>query len=148
MWFNTAGKQLSTSRYGIVVDFLQMRFDYVDSDLLDFSSGVYFISRPECPSNEDEMKFEYRRACYRLGETDYSATSNNCESLVTLILTGKATCAQFEQSNQKKRIAMDAIDGGIDHCKKALLNGQSDLPARIIAIDIAQLARDLIKFRI
>ncbi|XP_052080145.1 uncharacterized protein LOC127718211 [Mytilus californianus] len=114
-----------------------IRFDETDSKLLDFSAGVFFITRQEYPSTGDEMEMAYLRASYRSGEAEYSLTSNNCESFVTWVLTGEAKCEQFEQSGAGKRILMDVIDSGIDHRNKVVKNGQSDLPTRLSAISLA-----------
>ncbi|CAG2191376.1 unnamed protein product [Mytilus edulis] len=113
-----------------------IRFDETDSILLDFSAGVFFITRQEYPSTGDEMEMAYLRAFYRRGEAEYSLTSNNCESFVTWVLTGEAKCEQFEQSGAGKRILMDIIESGIDHRNK-VKNGQSDLPTRLSAISLA-----------
>ncbi|VDI50600.1 Hypothetical predicted protein [Mytilus galloprovincialis] len=111
----TPGNFAKKARAVARVTWQTIRFDETDSILLDFSAGVFFITRQEYPSTGDEMEMAYLRACYRNGEAEYSLTSNNCESFVTWVLTGEAKCEQFEHSGAGKRILMDIIESGIDH---------------------------------
>lgn len=80
-----------------------------------------------------ENKMIFMRAESRIEETEYSVSSNNCESFVTWVLIGEANCEQFEQRSKRERITIDVIDGGLDHGKKVIKNGQFDLPTRVSA---------------
>ncbi|CAG2191377.1 unnamed protein product [Mytilus edulis] len=91
-----------------------------DSDLLDFSSGVFVIKKQNYPSTDEENYLAYERLRSRLGETEYSASSNNCESFVTWVLTGEAECEQFEQSSPGKRSLADCIDSGLGQGTKVI----------------------------
>lgn len=129
-----AVKDLSVAR----VTVQKLKFDDSKSNLLDFSSGLFFITRQNYPSNDHEKKMAFMRAASRLGETEYSVSSNNCESFVTWVLTGEATCEQFEGSGTAERVLIDFIDGGFDQGKE-IISGLSVLPNRLAFTQLSHL---------
>lgn len=108
----------------------------LDSDLLDFSSGIYFIKKQNYPSTDDEKRLVCERIFTRLGETEYSASSNNCESLVTWILTGEASSEQFEKGSAWKRMFGDFIGSGLDQVSK-VFHRLSDIPTKLSSMSIS-----------
>lgn len=62
------------------------------------SKSLYVIEAPDYPKSDDEKKRAAERFEERFDESAYSLACNNCESLVSYILTGNPFSEQIRKA--------------------------------------------------
>lgn len=99
----TGGKDARKAFCLVQVRIEDLQYRQKDTDLFDFDSGLYFIKRPNYPSTEHDEEIAYKRALSRRDEKNYSLSNNNCEHLVTWILTGQSICEQLKNTGKSAK---------------------------------------------
>lgn len=97
---------------------------------------LYIIEAPGYPKTEDEMAEVKKRWKERLNEQNYDLGYNNCEHLVSYILTGKAKSEQIQNASQGRMLIVDLIDCTVCHGKRNILKIVLTLPSAAIAVFI------------
>lgn len=82
------------------------------------SKSLFVIEAPDYPKSEDEKRNALGRFWERLGEKAYALAYNNCEHLVSYILTGNPFSEQIRKAGAWKKFFVDTFDNFISHGKR------------------------------
>lgn len=85
------------------------------------SKSLFVIEAPDYPKSEYEKKKALCRFWERFGEKAYSLAYNNCEHLVSYILTGNPISEQIRKAGAWKKLCVDSFDNFISHGKINML---------------------------
>lgn len=85
------------------------------------SKSLYVIEAPDYPKSDDEKKRAAERFEERFRESAYSLACNNCEHLVSYILTGKPFSEQIRKAGAWKKLFVDGFDNYVSHGVRNLL---------------------------
>lgn len=105
---------------------------------------LYIIDAPDYPKTKEEMKEVEKRWQDRLREKNYDLGYNNCEHLVSYILTGKAKSEQIHNASHSRMIIVDLIDCIVCHGKRNVLKIFLMLSSAALAVPIINNACSLI----
>lgn len=86
------------------------------------SDGIlYFIDNPDYPKTEEQMTKVKCRCKERLGEKAYAVAYNNCEHLVTFIMTGEPLSEQIKKAGSFKMFLVDTFDVFVSHAQRNII---------------------------
>lgn len=85
------------------------------------SKSLYVIEAPDYPKSDDEKKRAAERFEERFDESAYSLACNNCERLVSYILTGNPFSEQIRKAGAWKKLFVDGFDNYVSHGVRNLL---------------------------
>lgn len=85
------------------------------------SKCLFVIEAPDYPQSESEKKKALSRFWERFGEKAYSLAYNNCEHLVSYILTGNPFSEQIKKAGPLGKLFVDSFDNCISHGKRNML---------------------------
>lgn len=85
------------------------------------SKKLYVIEAPDYPKSDDEKKKAAERFEERKDESAYSLAWNNCEHLVSYILTGNPFSEQIRKAGAWKKLFVDAFDNYVSHGIRSIL---------------------------
>lgn len=85
------------------------------------SKNLYVIEGPDYPKSDDEKEKAVARFQERKGESAYSLACNNCEHLVSYILTGNPLSEQIRKAGAWTKLFVDGFDNYISHGIRNLL---------------------------
>ena len=72
--------------------------------------NLYVVEAPNYPRTEQEKKEAHSRFWRRCGEKAYALAYNNCEHLVSYILTGSSYSEQIVKAGHWLKVAVDSYD--------------------------------------
>lgn len=84
------------------------------------NENMYVIEAPNYPKTDAEKQTAIERFCKRLGENAYNLACNNCEHLVSYILTGKPYSEQIRKAGKWIMCKVDAASIAINGVWHAL----------------------------
>lgn len=84
------------------------------------SKSRFVIEAPDYPKSESEKKKALSQFWERFGEKAYSLAYNNCEHLVSYILTGNPFSEQIKKAGPLRKL-VDSFDNCISHGKRNML---------------------------
>ena len=79
---------------------------------------LYFIDNPNYPKTDEEKRKAKCRCHERLNENSYALAYNNCEHLITFILTGNPYSEQIKKAGGFKMFLVDTFDVFISHASR------------------------------
>lgn len=124
---NFCGKQKKRIQYDVTLkNFLTGPGQVIEDDLSSCEDikeiikkrNLYIIEAPNYPTTKEEMEQVEKRWQERLKEQNYDLGYNNCEHLVSYILTGKAKSEQIQNASQARMLFVDFFDCTICHGKR------------------------------
>lgn len=72
--------------------------------------NLYFVDAPNYPKTDEEKKEAHSRFWNRYGEKAYALACNNCEHLVSYILTGSSYSEQIAKAGHWMKVFVDSFD--------------------------------------
>lgn len=84
--------------------------------------NLYFIQAPNYPNTEESVANACKRCYDRLNENEYALAYNNCEHIISYIMTGKSNSEQVNDAGILKKILIDTIQFAVCSGIKNLLS--------------------------
>ena len=82
---------------------------------------LYIIEAPNYPKTDKEKTKAHERFWNRRGEKEYTLGSNNCEHMVSYVMTGSPFSEQIKKAGAWKKLFIDTFDNSISHGKRNAL---------------------------